>query len=182
MVILITGGSGSGKSEYGEQLVMQLEPKQRIYAATMICRDEESKKRVERHKRMRQGKHFQTVECPVDLEKLDLNLNPGETSTVLLECLSNLAANEMFRETGKRKDVEEAVMEGLFHLQKQVTNLMIITNEIFSDGEDYGRETAEYQRILGSLKRRLAKMADQVYEVVYGIPICIKNSKKERLS
>ena len=35
MVILVTGGSGSGKSEYAERLLTLLQKKNRIYIATM---------------------------------------------------------------------------------------------------------------------------------------------------
>ena len=40
-----------------------LEKTDRIYIATMYPFDEESRKRVQRHRKMRQGKGFETVEC-----------------------------------------------------------------------------------------------------------------------
>ena len=54
---------------------------------------------------------------------------------------------------------------------------MIVTNEIFSDGILYDRETRRYQKLLGSLNRRLAARADRVTEVVYGIPLTVKKGE-----
>ena len=63
MMILITGGSGSGKSAYAEQLVTEFGDFNRIYIATMYPFDEESHKRIKRHRNMRARKQFTTVEC-----------------------------------------------------------------------------------------------------------------------
>ena len=43
MMILVTGGSGSGKSAFAEDCVLALGEKKRIYIATMFPFDEESK-------------------------------------------------------------------------------------------------------------------------------------------
>ena len=95
MFVLITGGSGSGKSEYAENRAVMLSKKEGLllyYIATMKPFGEEGKRRVERHRRLRSGKGFFTIEHYVNLKQLIL---PGE-GVVLLECLSNLTANEMF--------------------------------------------------------------------------------------
>ena len=68
MMILVTGGSGSGKSAFAEDCVLALGEKKRIYIATMFPFDEESKKRVARHRNMRSGKGFETVECYTGLK------------------------------------------------------------------------------------------------------------------
>ena len=56
---------------------------------------------------------------------------------------------------------------------------MIVTNEVFCDGMDYGAETMRYIRLLGEINCRLGQMADTVTEVVYGIPIHIKGQGRE---
>ena len=72
---------------------------------------------------------------------------------------------------GARHAAEANEAERLAH---QARNLVLVTNEIFSDGYRYEEETMEYQRILGNINVRLAEMADCVTEVVYGIPVRIK--------
>ncbi len=70
MMILVTGGSGSGKSAFAEDCVVSFGETDRIYIATMYPFDEESRKRVQRHRKMRQGKGFETVECYTGLDKI----------------------------------------------------------------------------------------------------------------
>ena len=52
--------------------------------------------------------------------------------------------------------------------------MVIVTNEVAMDGILYDPETMEYIRLMGLLNQRLAEMADQVVEVVYGIPVWLK--------
>ena len=54
MMILVTGGSGSGKSAFAEDCIVAFGNARRIYIATMYPFDEESRKRVKRHQAMRQ--------------------------------------------------------------------------------------------------------------------------------
>lgn len=115
MITLITGGSGSGKSAYAEQKVVEFGDFNRIYIATMYPFDEESHQRIARHRAMRAEKNFSTVECYVGLK----NVKIPKHSCVLLECLSNLTANEMFQENGAKEKVVEEILEGVKNLDKQ---------------------------------------------------------------
>lgn len=175
MLYLITGGSGSGKSEYAENLAVGCKG-DLYYFATMSSKDEESRKRIKRHRMQRAGKGFTTVECPVALEQNTV----GEKDVILLEDLSNLLANEMYLEAGRIKirsgeeafnQMEQAVLNPLLQLEKQAACVIIVTNEIFSDGAGYDEETTLYLRLLGTLNQRLAQAADGVVEVVCGIPL-----------
>lgn len=167
MMILITGGSGSGKSAYAEQMVTEFGDLNRIYVATMYPFDEESHKRIKRHRTMRAKKQFTTVECYTGLKYLTI----PEHSCVLLECMSNLTANEMFQENGAGEHTVQEILTGVEQLKKQAEHLIIVTNEIFSDGVEYDKETRIYQDYLGQINQSLAREAEQVTEVVYGIPI-----------
>lgn len=98
-MILISGGSGSGKSEYAEGRAVRLHKESGgalYYAATMMIYDEESRRRVERHRKMREGKGFATVEIPMHIASLPV----AAGDAVLVECLSNLLANEMYEPAG----------------------------------------------------------------------------------
>ena len=173
MMTVVTGGSGSGKSAFAEDRVLSFGPGKRIYIATMHPYDEESKRRVKRHQNMRAGKGFGTIECYTGLEKLEFS---GE-EVVLLECMSNLAANEMFEETGAGENTVEEVLAGIQKLKEKVRHLVIVTNEIFSEAAAYEGDTVRYQRYLGEINQHMGKMADEVVEVVYGIPIWHKGGK-----
>lgn len=171
MFMLVTGGSGSGKSAFAEQQTVGLEREKRYYIATMQCLDEESRMRVQRHRKMRAGKEFCTLECPADLHRLAL----PEPGSALLECMSNLTANEFF--DGNAHTPEETakkILEGVALLRGQCRHLVVVTNEVFSDGGVYDASTRDYIACLGQVNRALAASADCVAEVVYGIPVPVK--------
>ena len=166
MFTLVIGGSASGKSEYAEQLVLTRKG-QRIYLATMDAWDEESRKRIEKHRRARAGRGFTTIECPVGLWNTDI----PDGSNVLLEDLDNLAANETFSENGGGAD---AVLKGISHVLEHCEDLTVVAGELFSGGSDYLDDTVPYLKSLSGINRELAKKADHVVEVVCGLPNRIK--------
>lgn len=181
MIILITGGSGSGKSAYAEKYITMLSNRDIYYIATMRIFDEEGQAKAERHQKMRRGKGFQTIEQPTAIEQVQ-NKIPARTiseSTALLECISNLTANEMF--SGKNPETKEAVIEkilqGVEQLGKKLKYFVIVTNNVFEDGNIYDETTMEYLKAMGSINENLAVMADKVFEVVAGIPIVVKEGK-----
>ena len=62
MFHVVTGGSGSGKSAFAEQCILDCQGSKRIYIATMYPFDEESYRRIARHRAMRAEKKFTTIE------------------------------------------------------------------------------------------------------------------------
>ncbi len=175
MLALITGGSGSGKSAYAEELCVKLQQNRQeipmVYIATMYPFDEEAYRKIDRHRELRKNKNFHTEECFTGLENVKLN---EHDTTVLLECMSNLTANEMYQENGAGIRTVEAVCRGIDNLLSQVSDLVVVSNEIFSDGMEYDPETFRYQQYLGEINRYIAERADLVVEVVYGIPVIHK--------
>lgn len=167
MLTLITGGSGSGKSEFAEDLSVSYKSNNLIYIATMFLYDNESLKKVERHKRMRDHKNFKTIECFKNLKSLFISNN----STVLIDCMSNLVSNEMYLEGGAKDKTVQEVIRGIESINNQAENLVIVTNEVFSDGIVYDDDTMRYIRNLGEINKEIGKKADNVVEVVYSIPI-----------
>ena len=174
MLVVVTGGSGSGKSAFAEETVLSLGEARRIYIATMQAFDEESHRRIRRHRCMRAGKGFETVERYTALDELIL----PKDCVILLECMSNLVANEMFREDGFHPQVADKITEGVKYLLCQAKHVVIVTTEIFSDGSLYEGESEQYKKELGKINQNLAGMADDVVEVVYGIPVWHKGGKK----
>lgn len=191
MMTLVLGGSGSGKSAYAENLVLSLSKGkqfQKYYLATMQVFDEEGKQKVERHRMLRAGKGFITVEQPADIGKAVEKMEMGEgvekrEKICLLECVSNLTANEMFSEEEQfsAKEVTEKIVGGIGALKQGMEHVIVVTNNVFEDGIVYAASTTEYIRALGQINRELAAMAEEVVEVVAGIPVVVKKGHgKER--
>ena len=167
MLILVTGGSASGKSEFAESLCLGLSP--RFYLACMQPFGAEGEARIARHRALRKDKGFQTVERYTDLASLRLSAR----GCVLLEDLGNLAANEMFSAEPPR-DPYDAVLRGIEALERQCDRLVVVTDEIGNDGVPYDPATTAYLAALGALNRAIAARADAVFETVAGIPIPLK--------
>lgn len=166
MFTLVIGGAASGKSEYAEALAVRL-GRPLVYLATMQPMDEECRLRVLRHRKQREGKGFLTVERYTDLAGVSVSPN----ASILLECLSNLMANELYMPEGGG---EEAVLSGVGRLLDSCRHLTVVTNEVFSGGADYGPDTLQYLRTLAEVNRLLARQADTVVEVAAGCPNFLK--------
>ena len=174
MLILLTGGSACGKSTYGEDLAVQ-GPKPLYYIAAMQPYDDECLKKIARHRTLRADKGFETIERYTGVDSLQL---PQTGGTALLECLCNLTANEMYIQPESPVDPVEKVVAGVENLRRQTDTLIVITNDVGSDNEDYSEETRRYVRALGEINARVAQMADRVYELVAGIPLCLKGGQE----
>ncbi|WMC93310.1 bifunctional adenosylcobinamide kinase/adenosylcobinamide-phosphate guanylyltransferase [Kineothrix sp. MB12-C1] len=177
MVIVIFGGSGSGKSAYAEQKILSLaETVPVYYLATMQVYDEEGRNKVYRHRRQREGRGFLTIEQPMDIGEVTNQIE--KSSAILLECMSNLIANEMFTKgEGREGDItqiEQRIVSGIEQLAAAAKHLVIVTNNVFEDGGGYDEMTIQYMELLGRVNGRISGIADQVIEVVVGIPIRVK--------
>ena len=209
----ITGGAGSGKSEYAEQLAERLHTElggSLYYVATMnpAPRDSDAAARIAKHQKRRAGRGYTTLECPTDIAQLrarltkDLNLpdttagallmpatgkasqaesirhssNAAEVqhaasrAVFLLEDLTNLYANEVYGTSGHPHEIVAPLLE----LTQQAGAVIIVANELYSDGICYAPETDRFLRDLAGLAAALSAAADQVTEVVYGIPVQLK--------
>lgn len=188
MITLILGGSGSGKSAFAENYVCEhFDKDKKIYLATMQIFDSEGEKKVDRHRQMRAGKGFLTMEIPFGIT--DSQISGLKDQVLLLECMSNLTANLMFqdchleekyrnmtdeeRQEWKQDLVEKIGME-ITKISNNCKHLVIVSNNVFEDGITYDLLTESYIEILGRVNQQLAKISDEVYEVIVSIPVKIK--------
>lgn len=191
MLHIVYGGSASGKSSYAESFAMSLQGDGRLlYIATMYPYkwntteiDPETMQRIERHRAMRADKGFDTVECYRHVE----HIVAKRQDVLLLECMSNLLANEMYLEPDGNagsdmaetmSPVSNKIVQALIDLSTRVQELVIVTNDVFSDGGSltYDESTREYVKNLAEINCALAREAATVTEVVCGIPVIVKKN------
>ena len=168
MFIFIAGMTRSGKSAYAELRASELGrniPK--IYVAAAEIHDAEMLERVELHKARRRGMGFTTIECYRDLGGLTL----PEDACVMIESLTVWTANEMFRDGNVNHNADEKIYSDFMNIYRRVKDIVLVSDDVFSDGVKYDALTEEYMRILGGLHVKLAAVADEVIEVVSGIPL-----------
>lgn len=176
MLLMVIGGSASGKSAYAEDRAVDAAAGGSLYyIAAMQPYGEDAAQRIRRHRQLREGKGFTTIERYTDLAGL-CNAYPDLAgSTVLLECLSNLTANEMFDPAGAGEEkAADAILSGIKALHEKADTLIVVTTDVFGAGLPAGElsdGTRSYCRLLGEIHCRLAQMAEEVVEVVYSIPL-----------
>lgn len=168
MLVFLYGGSSSGKSALAESFLTRLEASRKIYIATMEPFGEEDLDKISRHRKMRLGKGFETIEQYTKLENVSIPVG----SAVLLECLANLTANEMF--SPDSGDPQKTVLRGLESLRRKAEHLIVVSCEVCSDGTQYPPQTQNYQQLLAGLNSRLAAESDICIETVCSVPLILK--------
>lgn len=166
MMIILSGGAASGKSAHAERILCRHARRARLYLATMEPYGADAAARIERHRMLRSGKGFETAERFRDLGGLYF---PQRYDGILLEDLGNLLANELFAPDGTAERAFDSILAGVSHLQTCCETLVIVTNEVFSDGLPYAGETLRYIRTLARLNAALTARADAAAEAVCGI-------------
>jgi len=268
MIRFVYGGSGSGKSAFAEQLVVSCGAERKYYVATMKVYDDEGRRKVARHQKLRENKGFVTIEQPTCIgsavrqiqqnaqpvwqsaqlasygagarpgeksgdasafsgasgksesrpgdtavsggscgacglcgvrenlavarlgenpedasafcgacgdSESRLGENPGGKCAVLLECVMNLVANEMFTPDGivAVPDVIARVEEGLNELFSTADDVVVVSGNVFCDGIEYDETTKSYMRALAAVNAFVTQKADESFEIVAGIPLRI---------
>lgn len=95
-ITVVIGGSRSGKSLYAEKLASKLGEK-RVYLATAEVVDLEMEKRVENHRKQREGLFYKTVEEAIDVAKALSELE-DQNDIVLIDCIGTWLGNLVFHQ------------------------------------------------------------------------------------
>lgn len=172
MRVLVTGGSGSGKSSFAEEIITGMSGDRLVYIATMIPYGYEGKLKVEKHRKMRADKEFITIERYLNLKSAEIYKN----DCVIIECMSNLLANEMFEKDGAKDESVKRIIDGINYVSDKAANTVFVSNDIFRDGYVYDEETEKYIENLAVINRYILEKSDEAYEIVCGIPIKLKGA------
>lgn len=172
MTILILGTPDSGKSAFAEKLMDELSGEsEKIYIATMIPFGKEGEERVKKHRKMREGKGYLTIECPTCISRILSETDGTENKSCLLECLTNLVGNEMHSADNKDMDDErliDKITDDVMNLMRKCGNLVIVSNHFPQDDPEYDEDTKRYVRLTDLLNKRISMNTDRVYELKGG--------------
>lgn len=173
MFIFISGSSRSGKSSYAESRLESISGSLKIYIAASKVTDDEMKERVKLHQERRRDKGFVTIEREYDLG----NVNIPEGASVMIESLTAWTANEMFRDECVYDSdyVIDKIHSELESIRQKAMNLIVVADDIFSDGITYDDLTERYMKTLAELEIMIASYADEVIEIFAGMPYNFKN-------
>ena len=178
-LILVTGGARSGKSGYAESLAAALG--EVTYIATAIPFDAEMQERIRLHRGHRPS-NWKTIEAYRDLGSVLADLS----GAVLLDCMTIMVSNLMMDsetdwDNPNTQDAQmaEAVVNTqindlLAGVNAMNGTLIIVTNELgmgLVPVYPFGRI---FRDIAGRVNQRLARMADEAWFMVSGIPMRLK--------
>lgn len=173
MTVFISGGCKNGKSSFAQDAALQLSAGgKRYYVATMQPHDDEDEARVARHVRDRDGLGFETLECGTDI--LSCLEHADKDGSFLLDSVTALLANEMFRDGGLDKAAPARVADGLMKFCGTVKNAVFVSDFLYSDAARYDEWTEGYRSGLALVDRALAARCDTVAEISAGVCIMHK--------
>ena len=174
-IVLVTGGSRSGKSGYAQSRAEALGGK-RVFVATCPEVDAEMEERIRRHRRHRQGRGWETREEPVELERV---LRMVEADVVLVDCLTLWVSNLMYAAAGEGRDfgedeVEESSAGVMEACAGRAGKVFFVTNEVGSGIVPENPLARRFRDLVGRCNQTVAGGADEVVLLVSGIPVRIK--------
>ena len=175
-LILVTGGARSGKSSFAEKLAKETN-KDVTYVATSQALDEEMTLRIEEHKK-RRPRNWKTIEEPLNASSV-IEKEGKADRVILLDCLALLVANLIFSKGDSTSElIDQAVLneiKTLAKISKDVqASVIIVTNEVgMGIVPEYPLGRA-YRDTLGKANQILASEADEVYLLICGIPVNVK--------
>jgi adenosylcobinamide kinase/adenosylcobinamide-phosphate guanylyltransferase len=178
MVVLITGGARSGKSNFAEQYAAHL-GSSGVYIATAQALDEEMRTRVARHRDSRElsGFLWETIEEPYDLCGV---LSKLDRSIILVDCLTLWLSNWLLHYEHE-EDPESHVMGKIDQLTTVLSaissDIILVTNEV---GDSIVPEYSlgrMFRDLAGTMNQRVASVSQQVFLVTAGLPIELKSKQ-----
>lgn len=166
-VVLITGGSRSGKSSYAEKLALELSENP-VYLATARIWDEEFRERVQRHQ-ARRGPQWTNIE-----EEKYLSRHTLAGRVIVVDCLTLWCTNFFFDLESDVDRALEAAKAEFDRFTAQEATFLFVTNEIGMGGTSDNEIQRKFTDLQGWMNQYVAARADEVILLVSGIPVKIK--------
>lgn len=169
-LILVLGGIRCGKSQFACQLANRLTKKVAVIT-TCIPLDEEMKARIQEHKIAR-PKQWQTIEEPKDIIPV---LQESTKEVILIDCLNMLISNLLL--DGLTQEVILKKISCLLEAinKKEDVCIIIVSNEVGSCLVPTNKLARQFTDILGKANQMVATQANEVYLLIAGIPVKIKD-------
>lgn len=171
MIIFVTGGARSGKSDFAQDMAEKIEGK-RVFVATAQAFDEEMAERIQKHQENR-GTRWDALEEPINLGGAIRSVL-GQYKTILVDCLTVWMSNLLLEYQDQNERISEIVDDFFSGLNESDETIIVVSNEVGMGIVPDNKLARDYRDQLGFLNQRMARRADDVYVLFSGIPVKIK--------
>jgi adenosylcobinamide kinase/adenosylcobinamide-phosphate guanylyltransferase len=165
-LVLVLGGARSGKSRFALDRAAALGPPW-TFVATAEERDAEMVARIARHRADRSNE-WRTIEEPT---RLDQVLRETASGVLLIDCLTLWLANVM---ESADPDVDGAIVDLVAGLGERRAAVVAVSNEVGLGIVPEHAIAREFRDMAGTMNRRIAEIATELYLLVAGQPLRIK--------
>ena len=167
-LVLVGGGSRSGKSTYALNLARAL-PAPRAFIATAQAYDEEMRDRIARHQAERQGE-FTTDEEPFHLAGSIARLE-AKHPAIIVDCLTLWLSNLLLQE---EPSIDIRVAAFLAAASASPSTVIAVTNEVGCGIVPENALARKFRDLQGRLNQDAAQVAREVVWMVFGCPMKVK--------
>lgn len=164
-LIVVGGGSRSGKSRHALELARS-KGKRLGFIATAQAFDDEMRDRIRKHQHERSS-DFVTFEEPFELARA-IRTAALECDAIVVDCLTLWTSNLMLAD--RPVDAESLVAA----IRATSALVILVTNEVGCGIVPDNALARQFRDVAGWLNQRVAEAADEVYWMVFGIPMKAK--------
>ena len=178
-IILITGGSRSGKSFWAQNTAEDIAPR-RVFIATCPVVDDEMQERINKHKKARDEKNWHTVEESLNVAgAID---SSHEFPVALVDCLTLWINNLMYRAEKENTTITETDIvtecRRVITAAKQYPgSLLFVTNEVGMGIVPVNAKARLYRDLAGRCNQVMAEASDRVVLMVSGLALDVKKNE-----
>ena len=176
-IVLITGGSRSGKSCHALARGASL-PGSRTFVATCPRVDAELQERIQRHQEARAAGGWKTVEEERDVA--GAIRGASHASVVLVDCLTLWVNNLMYEAEQDgwdlaESDIASACGELVAACRDHPGTVLLVTNEVGFSIIPENPAARRFRDLVGRANQCIADAADEVTLVCCGLPVRLKD-------
>jgi adenosylcobinamide kinase/adenosylcobinamide-phosphate guanylyltransferase len=183
-IILITGGSRSGKSSHAQRLAESMAGP-RTYVATCPPVDDEMAARIAMHQAQRRAEFWSTIEAPLGLS--DALRETCESRVRVIDCLTLWVNNLLFEAQKQGQALTEDDMAS--HCRNVLAacaeldgTVIFVANEVGMGIVPDNALSRQFRDLAGRCNQSIAAGSDCVILVVSGLPVYIKGTLKGAFS
>lgn len=164
-ILLVGGGSRSGKSRHALELARRYGPR-RGFLATAQAFDDEMRERILKHQQER-ADEFTTVEEPFDLTTA-VRRSEDSLDVLVVDCLTLWVSNIMLAE---KPLTMEATLDAI---AASSLPCILVTNEVGCGIVPENALARRFRDLAGTVNQQAAARAIEAYYMMFGVAVRIK--------